>query len=125
MGDIRQTGWNYVDQLIYTFETLLKGKAKYATSHKEDEIDVETMIAAETDYLRTENDKLKQIMYPGRIICSEGKYYCPHCKFEISSLIAREIIEGNKIKHCNECGKRIILSVPYKYATSHKAQNEN
>ncbi len=113
--------WSYIDQIIYSFEAHLKRtKQKYAISHKEDEIDVETMIAAETDHLKAENDRLKQIMQPGRIICSEGKYYCPHCQFEISSLVDRETIEENKIKHCTECGKRIILSVPYKYATSHE-----
>lgn len=102
--------WNYIDQLIYSFEDFLK-KGCNATSHKKEDIDVEMMIAAETKHLKSENEELKKLQTPGRIICKDEKYYCPHCQKEIHSLL----VEQYKTKHCPECGKRIILSIPYDY----------
>lgn len=102
--------WNCIDQLIYSFENFLK-KGCNAMPHKEEDIDAETMIAAETEHLKSENEKLKKLQMPGRIICKDEKYYCPHCQKEIHSLL----VEQYKTKHCPECGKRIILSIPYDY----------
>lgn len=105
--------WNKVDQLIYWFETTMHNLMRniYATSHEKD-IDVETMIAAETDYLKAENEKLRKLQQPGILICEDGKYCCPHCKKDIE----KDLVERYKTKFCPECGKRIILSVPYKYS---------
>lgn len=100
--------WNYIDQLIYSFESFLKRGGEYAASHKKENIDVETMIEAETEYLKSENEELKKLQMPGRIICEDTKFYCPHCQEEIHSLL----IEKYQIKFCPECGKRIILSKP-------------
>lgn len=105
---LKSKEWNYIDQLIFSFENLIKEGGRYATSHKEKDIDAETMIAAETEHLRTENEELKKLQMPGRIICKDEKYYCPHCQKEIHSLL----VEQYKTKHCPECGKRIILSKP-------------
>lgn len=99
--------WNYIDQLIYSFEDFLK-RRHYATSHKKEDIDAETMIAAQTEHLKSENEELKKLQLPGRIICKDNKFYCPHCQKEIHSLL----VEQYKTKYCPECGKRIILSKP-------------
>lgn len=100
--------WNYFDQLIYFIESFLNHERKYVASHKEEDVDAETMIAAETQYLKSENEKLKKLQIPGRIICADTKFYCPHCQKEIHSLL----IVKYQIKFCPECGKRIILSKP-------------
>lgn len=104
--------WNKIDQCLYALEQIA---AKWKESHgqlHEDPIDAETMIEAETAYLRSENEKLKKLQQPGHIICDNNKYYCPHCGMEISSLLLDEF----KIKYCPECGKRVVLSIPYHYA---------
>lgn len=105
-GTREYRNWNYIDQLIYSFESFI-----YATSHKTDEIDVETMIRAETEHLRHENDELRKLQEPGRIVCSDEKYFCPHCKKQIPS----EAVHSYKTKYCLKCGKRVILSIPYNY----------
>lgn len=112
--------WNYIDQLIYSFEDFLK-KRRHMTLHKEEDIDVEMMIAAETEHLKSENEELKKLQTPGRIICKDEKYYCPHCQEEIHSLL----IEKYQIKHCPECGKRIILSKPCGYFIINESQERS
>lgn len=104
--------WNKIDRCIYAMERFAtRWKENHEQLH-EDPVDIETMIEAETAYLRSENEKLKKLQQPGYIVCDNGKYFCPHCRMEISSLLLDEF----RIKHCPECGKRIILSIPCHYA---------
>lgn len=114
--------WNAVDKIIFYFENKISDLfgVSYATSHKKDDIDVETIIAAETDHLREENEKLKRLQRPGRIICKDDSYECPHCE----NKIVNELLDEYRIKFCPECGKRIILPAPVEtfYATSHKVE---
>lgn len=115
--------WNAADKFIFYIENKISDLfgVSYATSHKDDDVDVETIIAAETEHLREENEKLKQLQRPGRVICNEDGYACPNCENQI----ANELLDEYGIKFCPECGKRIILFVPVEisYATSHKVEN--
>lgn len=117
--------WNALDSFIYKIESGVTGVLNAVKEEKEELPDPEEMIAAATKQLKEENDVLKQLQFPGKILFIEGKYYCPHCKNEI----ARELIDDYQAKYCIGCGKRITISVPYyeKYAinTDQKCQDNN
>ncbi len=107
--------WNALDSIIYKIES---GAAKLSAAVKEskDELpDPEEMIAAATEQLQYENEKLKKKEYPGILIKENNHYYCPDCR----ELISSELIEQKK-KYCPGCGKRIIVLTVSKYATPHK-----
>lgn len=106
--------WNALDSFIYKIESGVTGVLNVVKEEKEELPDPEEMIAAVTKQLKEENDVLKQLQFPGKILFIEGKYYCPHCKNEIT----RELIDDYQAKYCIGCGKRITKFVPYyeKYA---------
>ncbi|MCM1125021.1 MAG: hypothetical protein NC429_00980 [Lachnospiraceae bacterium] len=116
---VKPKEWNYIDQLIYSFESFLKREKEHAVSHRDEDIDTETMIAAETEHLKTENEELKKLQMPGRVLLIGNKYYCPHCREEIHSTL----IEKYKTKYCPECGKRIILSKPCSFMSDEKLKS--
>lgn len=97
------TRWNTFDIIIYHTEQIIYKFKKYLKNREEP--NAEEMIEAATEQLTKENNALKKLYYPGHLLCIENKYYCPHCKKEIT----QQLIEEYKIKHCVECGKRLIL----------------
>lgn len=99
--------WNVLDSLILKIES---GVAKLSDAVKigrKDLPDPEEMIAAATEQLQHENEKLKEKEYPGILVNKNDLYYCPDCH----ELISADMIEQKK-KYCPECGKRIILPKP-------------
>lgn len=92
--------WNALDNFFYGIDKLIK-----VIKEMQAEPDVESMVEAETRYLKTENESLKSLQYPKQVIKAEENYSCPNkrCNTEIS----RELIIDFKIKYCPECGQRI------------------
>lgn len=100
--------WNLLDTIIYKVETTMI-KLSNAIKENRDELpDPEEMIAVATEQLQAENKLLKKKEYPGIIKYENGHYYCPDC----NELISGDMITRKK-KYCPECGKRIVMSVPY------------
>lgn len=94
-----------LDMIIYHAEQIICNFKQYIKEHRE-EPSTEEMIEAATEQLTKENNALKKLYYyPGHLLCIEDKYYCPHCKKELT----QQLIEEYRIKHCIECGKRLIL----------------
>lgn len=100
------TRWNTLDIIIYQAEQIIYKLKKHIKEIREEEPNAEEMIEAATEQLTKENNALKKLYYyPGHLLCIEDKYYCPHCKKELT----QQLIEEYRIKHCIECGKRLIL----------------
>lgn len=99
--------WNVIDSIIFFIENLISKTANEIKDVKEDLPDPEEMIAAATKELQEENEELKQYRIPGSLIEQDGSYACPVCRKEISDI---DGLRNNKIKYCNNCGKRIVLS---------------
>ena len=95
--------WNFVDEIIYKFESAINKFFVYIKDCKELP-DPEEMIQAATKQLQEENEALKEYHIPGRVVIHEGEYFCPKCKKSISN----ELLEKYKVKHCPECGKRLF-----------------
>lgn len=95
--------WNILDKIFYKIDLFLINIKSYKQTP-----DAECMIEAETKYLKTENESLKELQYPKKVIKEERGYCCPNskCKEEISSVL----IEKYKIKFCPECGQRIYYN---------------
>lgn len=103
--------WNRLDSIIFNIEKVIYHIWDGIRESRERLPDPEEMISAATEQLQKENDTLKKLQDPGEIVCSDGKFYCPHCH----ELIANELVKEYHIKFCPECGKRIVLSIPYPY----------
>lgn len=100
--------WNAIDRLLYNAEQLVE-KIKEIVLPKEP--DVELMIEIETDYLKKENERLKELYFPKKIIRTDKglNYLCPNgkCGIEIPTIL----VEQYKIKFCPECGQRIYINI--------------
>ena len=112
--------WNFFDSFLYKIESIFINLSDALKKDEQELPDPEEMITAATKHLQTENEQLKKKEYPGILKYEAGKYYCPDCQTEISSLLMEEY----HTKYCMECGKRIMLPAQYPYATSHKKLNE-
>ena len=97
--------WNLLDKTIYIIENFIKEivSAFYSESDKELP-DPEEMINAATLHLQEENENLKEYHIPEKVLICTDKYKCPKCNEEIK----KELIEKYKVKHCPECGKRLL-----------------
>ncbi len=104
--------WNILDSIIFNLEKIFLHIGDGLRESRESLPDPEEMISAATEQLQKENDMLKKQQEPGGIICSDGKFYCPHCHGQIED----ELVKKYHIKFCPECGKRIVLSIPYPYS---------
>ena len=91
--------WNRVDTLIYKVEKLINNLIDQWKEAKEPEPDIDEILAAETQYLKSENEKYKQMLFPEELLVRDGKRYCPECETEIP--------EEYTGKCCFECGQRI------------------
>ena len=91
--------WNRVDTLIYKVECMIKHLVGQWRETKEPEPDIEEIISAEVNHLKTENEEYKKMLYPAELIVKEGKKYCPACE----TAIPMDYIG----KCCFECGQRI------------------
>ncbi len=107
--------WNALDSIIYKIESVMRKLSDAARESRNDLPDPEEIITAATEQLQQENERLRRKFYPGEIILEDNKYYCPDCHEELPQELIRK-------KFCPECGKRIILSVPYEYTTLHKKE---
>lgn len=98
-------GWNALDKFIFKIENYFQHLKEELRDNGNELPEPEEMIEAATEQLRKENIELKKIQYPAHLISQEDKYYCPHCKTEIT----QQLIEQYRIKCCIECGKRLLL----------------
>lgn len=87
--------WNWLDSFIFFCESRIKN---IIWKQKEDEPDVELMIQAETEHLRSENENLKRREIPLYLTEEGDKLFCPKCKAEIVGIA----------KYCSNCGHRVM-----------------
>lgn len=92
--------WNKLDSFIFFFESRIKN---IIGGQKEDEPDVELMIQAETEHLRSENEDLKRREIPIYLIEEDNKFFCPKCGIKIV----------DTVKYCPNCGHRVIRNSYY------------
>ena len=102
--------WNPLDTFLYKLDIEI-GKVREIFFDKEP--DVETMIEAETNHLRKENESLRELQYPKLIRKKENSnnYICPNIK--CNNEIHPVLIEQYRVKFCPECGQRIFLNKRY------------
>ncbi len=91
--------WNLLDSIIFFCENKLHQVKEAVRDSKEPEPDVELMIQAETEHLKTENENLKERERPLRLIKNAGEYFCPKCQYKLSE---------RQVKYCANCGHRVI-----------------
>lgn len=91
--------WNRLDSIILFCENKLHQVKAAVCDSKELEPDVELMIQAETQHLKTENESLKKRERPVHLIEEEGEYFCPKCHYKLSDL---------RVRYCANCGRRVI-----------------
>ena len=106
--------WNSLDNFFFRLEELI---IKVLECFEVNEPDVESIIQAETNYLKAENDLLKELQYPKKVEKEDKSYLCPNrkCRKEIAGIL----VERYRIKYCPECGQRIYLN-NYSGATEKK-----
>lgn len=95
--------WNKIDSAIFFCENVIKELGAAIADSREAEPDVELMISAETQHLRTENEILKQRELPVYLIEEGGQCFCPKCR-------ARAL--AAEVKYCSNCGHRLMRHVP-------------
>lgn len=91
--------WNIVDTVIFKIENAANNLINSWKESREPEPDVEEIIAAETQFLKSENEKYKKMQYPTELIIIDDKKYCPECNIEIPN--------DYYGKCCFDCGQRI------------------
>lgn len=106
--------WNLIDTICYKLDYAV---SKVKTTLMYEEPDVESIIEAETNHLKAENDLLKELQYPKKVEKEDKNYLCPNrkCRKEIAGIL----VERYRIKYCPECGQRIYLN-NYSGATGKK-----
>lgn len=97
--------WNKLDSLIFFCESKLNILKQAIEDSRESDPDPEEMILAETEYLRSEIESLKERDTPDYMIEKGKQYFCPKC---------RTMILDPEVKYCSNCGKRVIKDIPFK-----------
>lgn len=92
------SNWNLLDSIIFFCENKLHQVREAVRDSKEAEPDVELMIQAETEYLRTENENLKKREIPVYMIEEDGTCFCPKCRNKLSP----------QVRYCANCGHRVM-----------------
>lgn len=94
--------WNRLDSMIFSLENKVKEIKAAIEDSSCEEPDVESIIAAETEYLQHENDKLKERETPVYLIEDGKSVICPKCHFHLPDTEA---------KYCSNCGHRVIKHI--------------
>ena len=89
--------WNCIDRFIMKTESFLHN---IRISDLSGQVDVETMIQAETEKLRVETERLKSRETPIYLIEDKGQFLCPKCQAPVHA------------KYCSNCGHRVIRHIP-------------
>ena len=111
--------WNIFDSMIYKAENIVTKITSGIKDSKDELPDAEEMITAATAQLQQENNELKEIRMPGKLIKHGENYACPDCGREISK---PDIIQ-QEIRYCSGCGKRIVLQYQSPYTTLKQDHN--
>lgn len=101
--------WNKFDRLIFRIENVVKNIKEGINEADASEPDVELMIAAETEHLQNENEKLKRREMPLHMAKSGEEYICPKCRGQITDMNA---------KYCSNCGQRVIRYMASRYSSN-------
>lgn len=91
--------WNKLDSFIFFCENQISKITASVRDNKDVEPEVELMIQAETEHLKTENESLKKRERPVPLIEEEGEFFCPKCYYKLSDL---------QVKYCASCGHRVM-----------------
>ncbi|MCD7725884.1 MAG: zinc-ribbon domain-containing protein [Clostridiales bacterium] len=94
----RAKEWNIIDIFIMKAEDFIHN---FRLEDLSDQVDTETIIAAQTEYLREENEHLKARETPIYMIEKDEKYFCPKC---------HTFLQENA-KYCSNCGHRVIKHI--------------
>lgn len=95
--------WNKIDSVIFFCESKIKELKTAIEDSRAAEPDVESMILAETEHLRVENENLKRREMPVYLIEENGHYFCPKCQ---------EKVPEAEVRYCSNCGHRLIKHIP-------------
>lgn len=99
MNAIRK--WNALDSCIFNIEKFFRNLTGALSEQIDDKIDVETMIDAETQHLREENEALKVRELPVYMLQEGEMYICPKC---------HETLRED-VKYCCNCGHRVMKHI--------------
>lgn len=91
--------WNRFDSMIFSLENRVEKLKAAIEDSSSEEPDVEAFIAAETEYLQHENEKLKEREIPVYLIEDGTTVVCPKCRCHLSN---------TEVKYCSNCGHRVI-----------------
>lgn len=97
--------WNKIDSFISFCESTLKEFKAAMSAGNVEEPDVELIIAAETEYLRKENEILKKRETPLYLIEEGTNVICPKCKAQIQ--------QNADVKYCWNCGHRVLRNTKF------------
>lgn len=96
--------WNIIDQMIFMVEKVIKTILDGIHNSSSEEPDVELMIAAATEYLQHENERLKKREMPVYLVEEENRFICPKCQAQQ---------QNSEVKYCFNCGHRVIRRMTY------------
>lgn len=90
--------WNVIDIFIMKAEHFVHN---FKLVDLSDQVDIETMIAAETEHLREENEHLKARETPVYMLERAEKYVCPKCHTFLQE----------DARYCSNCGHRVMKHI--------------
>lgn len=96
------SNWNIFDKMIFSIEHKMKTILESIHDSSGSEPDVELMIAAETEHLQKENEKLKKREVPVYLVENDGNVLCPKCNTHLGNVT---------VNYCPNCGHRVIRHV--------------
>lgn len=94
--------WNRFDSMIFSLENKVKKLKTAIEDSSKKEPDVESIIAAETEYLHHENEKLREREVPVYLIEDGTTVVCPKCNCHLPDV---------EVKYCSNCGHRVIKHI--------------
>lgn len=106
------TNWNKIDSVILFCENQINRLKETIIDSLDSEPDSETVIMAETAYLREENERMKRREMPVYLIEYEGRYFCPKCQATVP----------DTAKYCSNCGHRVTKHIPLHFSLGNSDQ---
>lgn len=100
------TNWNKIDSAILFCENKIKKLREVMIDCVDPEPDAETVIMAETAYLREENERMKRREFPVYLIEDAGHCFCPKCQTLVS----------DTARYCSNCGHRVTKHIPVRFS---------